>query len=913
MSPRSDISRRAFAPAYAALLWALLNVALGTVVARAQSAPDLSGDSVTAARDTFLAEHALLEPLAASLWDRFERAQGTEKVTLAESLGRLYARMLADAKSPHERQRIEHRCRRLLSQAPDSEVSTLRLTIAIAEFLPMEEIVERHALRLASAEDHAEASRVLRSVRPVIEELAGRLNARAAMLKRRKDEGSVKEGELDLFQEMLDEANSMRSRAWYYAGWANYYTAALHNDTRAASSALVYFGGILNAVSGRPASLERLPEGHLRYDHVAKSALGCGLASSILGNHVEAVRWIEVVEHAPDINDQVRAQVFRRKVSVLAAADRWADIEAAVARARIAAAAEGASVGSLNVADARSLAVTALESLKNDAMRPALRASAEKMAQIALGDLVSTGRIGHVLSLVSVYGTQLIGKEGFINLYVRARQLYEQVRAAHAGQGPADEPVTDPALVNQYRQAADLFFAAAQSSDAAGFDVEQARAMLCRGLSLYYAGGSVAAADAFEAITGAGAASGDLATIRADALWYAVVSLDSAITQGGPSHIERRDRLATLYIKSYPRSERSVKLLMRRIADGREAQAEDIETLLRVPFDSALYSVSRRVAAGLLYNQFRRADASSRDFAALRFVTVVEDVLRAEHTAALAGRGDQARAAADLVILHARQLCHAALAMTTPDTARAESAMALVDGVALFHGVDTKEFAAEFLYRRLQIALARRDDSQMRTLLDALRVHGGPLATGAERLVFQHAWEQWQHSPDDAEGARRVVSLASRLLSEMTERADRASLSMVRDRLASAATKLWKLVGDERMRDLARATDEAQLKAGVRTLASLRRLADVLEATGESESAVACWEEILIATEPSTPVWCEARFNSLRLLASLDSVAAHRSYRQFVTMYPAQCGEVWKDRFIALNIPEPASPDGGAP
>lgn len=900
---RSEASRAVFSAA--------MGVMLAAGAACAQSAPDLSGDGVTAARDAYLAEHGLLDPLAASLWERFQQSQGEEKSQLAESLGRLYAQMLAGATSAHERQRIEQRCRRLLSQAPDSEVSTLRLTIAIAEFLPMEEIVERHMLRLASAEEHAEASRVLRSVRASLEELAARLNTRAAMLKRRKDDGAVRETELDLFQSMVEEANSARSRAWYYAGWANYYTALLHSDTRAAASSLVYFGGILNAVSGRPASLERLPQGHLRYDHVAKAALGCGLASSLLGNHVEAVRWIEVVEHAPDTSDAVRRQVFRRKITALVAADRWADVEAAVTRQRIAAAGEGASLGALDVADARTLAVISLESLKNEAMRPALRASAEKMAQVALGDLVTTGKIGHVLSLVSVYGTQLIGKEGFINLYVRARQLYEQVRAAHALSSDADQPSAVPALVNQYRQAAELFAASAQSSDAATFEIERARALLCRGLSLFYAGALVAAADAFEELTGGGPATNELAEIRADALWYAIVSLDRAITDGAPSHVERRDRLATLFIKSFPRSERSVKLLMRRIADGRQAEAEDIETLLRVPFDSALYAVSRRVAAGLLYNQFRRADARSRDFAALRFVSVVEDVLRGEHATALSGRGEQARAAADLVLLHARQLCHAALSMSTPDTTRAEAALSLVEGVASFHGIETGDYAAEFIYRRLQIALARGDEQQIRSNIAALRARGGPLVIGGERLVFEHAWEQWQAMPDNAQAARAVVAIASRLVEGVGQRADRALLSHVRDRLATAATRLWKLEGDERMRDLARATDEAQLKDGVRTLASLRRLADVLESSEELESALACWEEILIATEPATPVWCEARFNSLRLLILVDPARAQQAYRQFVAMYPSRCGEAWKDRFISLAIPD--SPVEGQP
>ena len=113
------------------------------------------------------------------------------------------------------------------------------------------------------------------------------------------------------------------------------------------------------------------------------------------------------------------------------------------------------------------------------------------------------------------------------------------------------------------------------------------------------------------------------------------------------------------------------------------------------------------------------------------------------------------------------------------------------------------------------------------------------------------------------------------------------------------------------MRDLARATDEAQLKDGVERSPRCVGSPTCSNRAKNSNQPLACWEEILIATEPATPVWCEARFNSLRLLILVDPARAQQAYRQFVAMYPSRCGEAWKDRFISLAIPD--SPVEGQP
>ena len=171
---------------------------------------------------------------------------------------------------------------------------------------------------------------------------------------------------------------------------------------------------MLNAVPGRPASIDRAPLDLLKYDHIAKAVLGCSLASSRLGNHVEAIRWMSELEQSAELSPDVLAQLLRRRISVLAADDRWSDIDFAIVKARRG---DDAGVRLLPLADARTLAVICFSSLRRSDFREGLKPTAQKLAQIAMADLVARGEVGHVMSLVRTFGTAIIGSEGFINNY----------------------------------------------------------------------------------------------------------------------------------------------------------------------------------------------------------------------------------------------------------------------------------------------------------------------------------------------------------------------------------------------------------------------------------------------------------------------------------------------------------------
>ncbi len=855
---------------------------------------------------SYLADLDLLDVLAAHLRERVEHAPSPAKEQAADGLGRLYVKLLGRAKSREERTALEAKARELLDRVPTADNPELRIDLAKASYLSAEDIAERFRLKLATEEDVVEALRVLRAVGPVFASIGNRLHERVTLLERKEETAS--DDEAIVVRAQLSDARRLRSLARYYDGWTNYYTALLSDHKPDAQQALVAFGALLNAPPGKPATLDRMPKNLMKFEHVARSALGCALTASLLGDDVGALRWMEAIESAEDLPPGVQDQLFSRRMIVLVAADRWADAGNALRERRTPEGSGGPSL--LTTPEARLLAVMSLDALRRQDLRATFRTPANDMAQAALGDLIARGDVSQVVDLVKKYGTLPIGREGFIVAYVRAIQAFEDARAAHkAGLGPGaspDDPAKDPAVVNVYRDAAKLLADAAGAKDAPQFPDQWAQTLLRRGLAFYYAGDMPAAADAFEEAFGKARG----AAMQQDALWYAVVALDGAIERGATGQGDRRKRLATLYLRTFPASENATRLLLR----GNDAisESEAIEILMKVAPESPLHVAARRQASRLLYSAYKRAGAGDREFAAIRFADVAEEVIRADFASAMrAGTGEEqaAKDAAQSVILRARQLADAILSLRVPDLPRVEAALDLIGQVAPRTGTTTDSIKDEVSFRRLQIALARQDDARVTALAASFQGASGPFAVAADRLLFQRSVDLWRVNEDEARLATDVVRFGTRIIDAAGQGGARSQgLDFVRDQTAKAAAHLWSKDRNEQMRALAIKTDKAQLESGTRTVASLRRLATLLEEAGDPQGAQGAWEELLGGFDQDSEQWLEARYQSLRLLIRTDAATAATVYDQHMLLHPGGGKGEWGKKIEALKDQLPARP-----
>lgn len=877
------------------------------------------------ALEAYLRRLGLTGLLAQQLEQRVATLGRDRRGLVAERLARLYVQLLEAAATADERAEWETRANALLRDVPEADGHELRISLARVLYVRAEEACERGRLKLAAAEELAEAERVLRQLEPQFREIASKVHRRAENLERIENQGDG----TDELSRQLSDARRVRSLAFYYAGWCNYYLAMLTRAEPHAGDALKSFGWLLNSPNGRAATLDRLPTAMLRYEHVARAAMGCGLALSLRGSDSEALRWLETVDESDELAPSIRRQLLSRQIAVLAQAKRWSDLERVIRRARNSdRAGGGPDVRPLEVFDARLLAVVALEA---DARisGPLL----EQLARIALGDLVARGEIAHVLDLTSQFGTAPIGETGFIVHYVRGIKAYDEAREAHkAAGGSPDEPVSAESLVNLYRAAASLLQAALHQDDSDQYRPERARAALYGGRGLFFAGDLAGAAALFQKSWEFYAGLDAHAVDAEEALWLSVVALDRAAAgAGAPADLAaRRSQAGALFLQTYPDSPRAARLLLMRAAAGDVGDDEALRVLEAVPRDAPMYEPARRQIARILYNRFRAATGTERDFAALRFIAVGEELLAMDRRAATANPPSDP-GAASRAVLRARQLLDALLGVTSPDADRALSTLELLRTLARLSGQDIAEHEAELVYRELQIALIRGRDTDAELLaerLGAMPSARREFLPAAERLVYRRAADRFRsaRSPDARiEAAQRVVIYGVKVLDRLapgSEPTADGATAALQSTVAAAAFALWESsVSDEasqrrdEMRDLSMRLDRAVLKVSPRHEESLRRLAVTSDSTDDHRTALECWSVLLAAAASGSDAWFEARYHALRLLAKLEPARARDLISQHKLLFPEYGPAPWgaKIRELEAALPANAPGNGGAP
>lgn len=858
--------------------------------------------------EAYLAEHGLQEVLIAHLRNRLRAASAADRVAIAEQLGALYVARLSATGEAADRQELEEESRELLRLVPEAETFELRVDLAKATYLKAAELVERDALKMASPADRQEAERVLRAVAPTFQEIGAKVHQRVESLERQE---AMDRGGADV-REQLARARRVRSLAMYFSGWSECYLAMLTGDKQRAAKAMQDFGWLLNASGGRMASVERISKGMLRYPHVARAAIGCALASSLRGNDIEAMKWLDAIELSEEIPEEVTPQLFTRRLAILAAAGRWPDADVLVRRHRRA---SSVSIEEpLRWEEARLLGVLTLEAKTRGLVSGRDAEIVESLIQTSWGDLVARGEVGHVLDLTRIYGTAPSGQEGFIVRYVRGLQAFERAVTAHRATGETEtEPSGDAQVRQAYLEAARALGLSPAAPDAKRFPVERARAMMQRALAFFRAGDFESASTEFQK-------AGEAATapeLKEEALWSAIVALDRAIAGGKASRRGDRDRLAVIYLRAHPATENAARLLIRRPDGGLLDREQAIQVLLAVGPDSPLYHTSRQQASNLLFEAYRRSPRAQRDAAASRFVQVADEVAQADQGQAFDLTGVESARAADRAVHRLRQVLEAVMSMATPDLDRAEAALSRIELIFEQQGRDAGLLRPELNFRRLQIAWARNDLVTAEKLMDELEVEGGEFARAAVREVYQRAVRSWSASPRDAALARAVIKVGDRLIAQLSETpagASAASTLAVCNTVAEAAMAVWSADKDAAAAELAMRLDQRLVEAGQPTERTYRRLAELCEHAGDIPGALQAWRGLLNGLPAGSEEWFEARYENLRLLATVDPAAARQVMDQHKALYPSYGPEPWGIRLQELDARlSPAAPAGGGP
>jgi len=866
----------------------------------------------------YLQRLELREVEAADLRSRFENARPDERQPIADRLAELYVEMLGRAQTADERQRLEDLGRQLTRQIPEEAAGDLRLALVRAQYQWAKEIAERARLSEVVAEDLEEAQRTLRELVPELSSIAQYASDVVYRMDRRRTNFGLDEVE----QEALETASRVRSTAHYLLGWTRYYLAVMTGGQRFANDALKDLGVLLGAEDNRPASVERADERMMRFDHVADSAIAAAFCESFLGNTDTALRWLEKIDQAPTLSENIRDRLFVCQLLVLGEAERWRDLAYQSDLRRRARRADGHA--GLEPLESHLLAHVSWEALTTQRLLPRDRSVLEEIAHAAIQDLVRQDQVEVMRTLVEKFGTASLEGEGFIFAYVRGQNAYERATHAYeaeqASQPEADgELATSDAVANLYSSAVRALDAALAANDAPRYPRERSQAMLLAAMAAYLSGQLLDAADRFER---AHESADD--TERAErALWHAIVALDAAIRRGETSHEARRDRLVTLYLQSFPGTERAARLLVARAGAASTNDPKAIDILLGVDRDSPLYEAARRKAERLLYARLRRLTGDARSAVSLQYLTVSDELLAIERRRAATGTMDTASASADRALALARAMLQVILASPVPDVSRADRLLEVVQELRVRVGQAPASIEAELAFRRLQVALARGDARAAQRMAKDLQDTDGAFAALANRAMYAWAAERFGQDPSVLEHAQQVVEFGRLVIAELGS--DNATLAKpqafgVHTTVARAAWAIARYDDSEQdrrtMLDLVLAIDGRLVSADIADAFSLTRFAYAAEQSGRSSDALEAWRRLLSGAAEGSDMALRARYESARLLAQQERARAIDALRQHLLLFPGT-PEPWATRLAELletlesgqDVPPPALGD----
>lgn len=877
----------------------------------------------------------LLEHLSTSM----KAADSENRLKIAERLARHYATLLSDAPDAARRADLAGKAEALLKMVPQARAYELRVGLLKARYGGAEEQAERFRLRLAGPEVKEEAVKTLKEVRTQLLSLAVDLTKKEESLSRALDTGPA---DADRMERDLNDTRRWRSTAQYFAAWSGLYCSLLEGSAMTALEAEKDFKVILAA--GDAPTPAKLDKQLLRYEHVARSTIGLAVCRAQQGQDGEAIAWLDLLQQTPGVDPGAKASLLRWRIAILAAAGKWAELDRDVRKAR-AGADESAPADSstLDPVSARLLAVLTLES-----KAPATQAITRSLARLAMGDLIARKQLAGVLDLARKYGADALtdpgaaGADGFIPQYVRGMQAYEAaVAAVKAAGGSVEEPATAPAIINQFNDAATQLTQAGAAADAATFKAESGAATAISARALFMAGKLREAAERFSLAFERSRDAGDAVGAQ-DNLYLAIVTLEKALKRE-PGKVdqlaidERIEQLSTLFIKTYPTSERAVTLTLRSIARTDRTDEEAVRVLQSVNKDSPAYEAARRQLARLLYRLYRAAQTSDRPFASARYLKTADEVFAVDRKQALEAKGEAIPAAVERAVNTGRQMLDALLSVNPPDAAKAEQVMGGIKQVLFTTQSPAGQWTDEFDFRSVQIEVARNHldtaDAKadaIRARLDAAKPGTEALASArrfhaaARRVLLQNADAALRAATTDdakAAAARRVMTHGLPITDELASTPDALkdmAAAAVFSRVAEAGAVLWRTQKDAPARDAALRLDRALIAARGPSIESVSRVAELAEAAGDATASTEAWRTLATIVADDSNEWHRAKYEFFRLLAASDQKNAVTAVGQYLILHPTG-PEPWHgkireigDRIGATpSTPTPAPAGGG--
>ncbi len=790
----------------------------------------------------------MVDVLEAHLLDQLERtADEADRDALIDRLAAMYAESLRTLNEQTPRRaEVAARARRLADLAGERRAVELRLTLLLDEYLPLERTAELHELALLNDDDRARAVETLGVLHVRFLQMA-----RAAVVEAAAAERRYRSSEDEALYDQARAAYRIRSLTNYYAAWSGL-TLAVLQERQASPDVARAFGWLLGSAGEMP-KLDDVSSGALELEHVARSVVGVARARALSGDWILAEQWLLLVIEADSAPAEIRTQATARLLRLKAEQGEW--VQAGVLYDALREPGEP-----LATPDARYLALRALGAAQNQSQsRQDHRGDPRQLAELALGDLILRGEIGHVLDLRERFDASGLLGSGFVGLYADALDQLDLAQDAGT-----------PGL---FGIAATRLAAAAGADDADRFPVQRDDALLKAAFCEIRAGQPRRALEIVRAVLEADPAP----ETAEEAAWLLVVGLDET---ADPRLADELASAVREYIARYPGTDRAHRLLVRHAGSDMLEPEAVAEGLRGIGDTDPVVLSARRVLAQLVYRVWtdsRRSDDAAR----AELLNLIDWIWARESRSAdqtqPRDRIDTARIALD-----------ASLGATPQDLERARRALQIAQD-AVRGDATLARFGDELALREVELNTAEGRLEEAATGADALRRAANPLGVTADRLVLAAVFERLTTDPDDRDLMALGVRIGSRLSGDLIPPAPQAlnpEASRVIDRVWRLAATMSESSDDPELSGLALRLARVVLDRGQPTAQGLRELAGLAARAGDPATELAAWSTLLGASRDSEPAWWEARYQTLRLLLETDPDAARRAYDQHKVLHP---------------------------
>ncbi len=841
------------------------NGLLALLVATTPPAFAQSGDEVV---EQYLREHRMDTLLEVQLEQRIEEAEDeTQREALAEQLSSLYVRQLRelDASDPY-RQLVFNRAQTLAARMSQAPLYELRLELLISMYTQHEQAIELYRLGLLSPESKSSARESLIEVERQLERMLGSVEPDLTLLDRRRAQpmGSDESRQID---ERIESLRRHRSLASYYLGWSIYGLAVL-DDRHVSDDALIAFGRLLGADGSVPQSKE-LSRALLEYEHVSRSAIGVAMCYAQSDSANLATSWLDSLLDSQDLQADVRDAARSRKLQVLAGAGEWYNAELQAREMML------NEDSAISVADARYIAMKALDYRASRSASASKNADADKLARLALEQLVDSGEIGHIVDLYNRYGSLPNLAEGFIPNYAKALGA---LNAAQAGeQSPG------------YLAIAELFSQALKSTDAKDHPKHREDCTLKYAYALIRGDRP---SDAIEQCQRVIDSTLDPEAMQ-EARWLIIAAHDSLNTKQNKPTSQALDEAVRDYVKAYPSTQRTAKLVLRHAMRGTVDETVAIDTLSNIADDDPIAIPARRVLVRLLYQRLRTMGFSDQRLlldTRRQINWLLVQQLPQDQPEESRSRLNTLRLGIDL-----------ALRSVPADTGAAE--MMIEQASSLLEAAeDTAATSGELEYQRIRIALNQKRHDQAVAMLDPLRAIDASRAQEAEVLVLNALVELWSQRTD-SRLAGFIVELGTPVLARVTPKSpERIGLqtSALIETVCHAAKQLADATDDQAQLRLASRLAKQILERGQPSEPGLRRSAQIAKELDDQPMQLESWLRLLAAYPIDDDQWYEARYESLAVMAEVDPDRAKQTFEQFRVLNPQLGPEPWSDQYLLL-------------